>query len=116
MADTEDERVRRVETWGTITTVAGNGRFKYAGDGGLATSASLDAPTATAVDPAGNLFTSDIANLVVRKINPNGVISTYAGTGVPAPTYTGDGGPATSPSFLFPNDVQADIAGNVYLT
>lgn len=116
VADTSNERIRKVNTAGTITTIAGNGRFKYAGDGGPAISASLDNPTGTAVDPAGNLFAADIANLAVRKINPAGVISTYAGTGVPAPTYTGDGGPATSATFLFPNDVQADNAGNIYLT
>src|SRR4029077_12665547 len=116
IADTTNERIRKVDTSGTITTIAGNGRFKYAGDGGSATSASLDNPTGTAVDPAGNLFVSDIANFVLRKIDPTGVISTYAGTGGPAPMYTGDGGPATSAPLIFPNDLQADSAGNVYLT
>lgn len=116
IADTTNERIRKVNTSGTITTIAGNGRFKYAGDGGPATSASLDAPGGVAVDPTGNLFTADIANLVVRKIVPAGAISTYAGTGVPAPMYTGDGGPATSVAFVFPHDVQADSTGNLYLT
>jgi len=61
IGDTSSERIRRVDASGTITTVAGNGRFKYDGDGGLANGASLDAPTGVAVDPAGNLFISDIA-------------------------------------------------------
>ncbi len=116
IGDTNSERIRKVDTAGTITTIAGNGRFKYAGDGGTATSASLDAPGGVAVDPTGNLFTADIANLVVRKVVPAGVISTYAGTGVVAPVYVGDGGPATSASFIFPHDVKADSAGNLYLT
>lgn len=116
IGDTSSERIRKVGTSGTITTVAGNGRFKYAGDGGAATSASLDSPTGVTVDPAGNVFTADIANLVVRNITPAGVIGTYAGTSVPAPTYTGDGGPATAATLNFPTDVQSDGAGNVYVS
>jgi sugar lactone lactonase YvrE len=116
IADMANERIRRVAPSGTITTIAGNGKFEYAGDGGPATSASLDSPVGTTVDPAGNLFAADIANHVVRKIDPAGLISTYAGTGVLAPTYTGDGGPAISASLVFPDDVKADGAGNVYVS
>lgn len=116
IADTNNERIRKVDTTGTITTVAGNGRFKYAGDGGPATGASLDSPTAVAVDPGGNIFAADIANLVVRRINPAGAISTYVGTGVAAPTYTGDGGPATAATIFYPTDLQADGASNLFLS
>lgn len=115
VADMNNERIRRLDTTNTITTVAGNGRFKYAGDGGAAISASLDSPEAVALDPTGNLFVADIANTVVRKVSPAGVISTYVGTGIKAPTYTGDGGPATSATISFPGDVQADSAGNLFL-
>ena len=116
IGDTTNERIRKVDLSGTITTIAGNGKFKYVGDGGPATSASLDSPTGNTVDPFGNLFAADIANQVVRKIDPAGLISTYAGTGLVAPSYSGDGGPATSAPMLFPNGVKADGAGNIYVT
>src|SRR5579872_1394993 len=95
VGDMTNERIRRVDPSGTITTVAGNGRFKYAGDGGLATAASLDSPIGNTVDQIGNLFVADINNEVIRKIDSAGLISSYAGTGVLAPNYLGDGGPAT---------------------
>jgi hypothetical protein len=119
IADGTNERIRRIDSTGTISTVAGNGRFKYAGDGGTATAASLDSPTSVTVDPSGNVFAADIANLVVRKLNPAGVITTYVGTGVTAPytpPYTGDGGPATSATITYPGDVQADGASDLFLT
>ena len=98
---------------GTITTVAGNGVGAYAGDGGPATSASLQGPDGVAVDAAGNLFIADQLNRRVRKVDPAGRITTFAGNG--AGGYTGDGGPATEASVDNPSGVAVDAAGNVFI-
>ena len=91
IADTYNNRVRKVTTGGTISTFAGTGLPGFSGDGGAATSAKLNEPTSVAVDSNGNVFVMDSWNSVVRKITPGGVISTYAGGG----GSLGDGGPAT---------------------
>jgi len=91
IADTYSNRVRKVTTGGTISTIAGTGLPGFSGDGGAATSAKLNEPTSVAADSNGNVFVMDSWNSVVRKITPGGVISTYAGGGV----SLGDGGPAT---------------------
>ena len=97
-------------TNGTITTVAGNGTASFSGDGGIATSASLNEPSVLAMDAAGNLFISDALNYRVRKVNTNGIITTVAGYG--NAYFTGDGGQATnaglSPFGLTVND-QGDL-------
>ena len=97
----------------TITTVAGNGSAGYSGDGGPATSASLNAPAGVAVDASGDIFISDDTNNRIRKVNPSGVITTVAGTG--SAGYSGDGGPATSAQLRGPTDVVVDSAGNLYV-
>jgi len=78
IADFLNGVVRKVATDGTITTVAGNGTFGYSGDGGPATSAQLSYPSSVALDGAGNLYIADYANSCVRKVNTNGIISTFA--------------------------------------
>src|ERR1700683_984590 len=93
IADTLNNIVREVDSSGTISTVAGNGKAKYAGDHGRATSASLNHPVGIAVDAAGNLYISDEGNFVVRKVNADRVITTVAGNGTSG--YSGDGGSAT---------------------
>jgi autotransporter-associated beta strand protein len=92
IADTFNNRVRKVTTGGTISTFAGTGLPGFSGNGGAATSAMLNEPTSVAVDSNGNVFVMDSVNSVVRKITPGGIISTYAGGGI----SLGDGGPATS--------------------
>src|SRR5215469_17004276 len=72
----------------TISTVAGNGRVGYSGDGGPATNAALSDPRGVITDPAGNVFFCDRGNNVVRKIDLSGTITTVAGTG--ASGYNGD--------------------------
>jgi sugar lactone lactonase YvrE len=113
IADTSNNRVRKVSADGTITTVAGNGNSGYSGDGGPATSAQLWAPWGVAVDSQGNLFIADDSNNRVRKVSAAGIITTVAGTGVQG--YSGDGGPATSAQLWAPLGVTVDGQGNLFI-
>jgi gliding motility-associated-like protein len=114
IADKENKVVRKVNTSGIISTVAGNGMAGYTGDGGPATAAQLT-PYAVATDNAGNLYIADGWNAVIRKVNTSGIISTFAGNGTYG--YSGDGGLATSAQFAAasPNDIAFDNAGNLYV-
>ena len=96
-ADTLDNRIRKIDAQGIISTCAGNGQEGYSGDGGPATGAALYWPQAVAADAAGNLFIADTGNNVIRKVSTSGIISTYAGGGTGE--NLGDGGPATSASW-----------------
>jgi hypothetical protein len=96
-----------------ITTIAGNGFTAYYGDGGQATNAKLNYPSAVAVDATGNVFITDNSNNVIRKINSAGVISTYAGMGKAG--FSGDGGQATAAKFSNPQGINFDAAGNLYI-
>ncbi len=113
IADNYLHRVRKVDVDGIITTVAGNGDRGYSGDGGLATEAQLYYPEGMVVDNLGNLYIADSSNHRVRKVDPDGVISTFAGNGVGG--YSGDGGPATQAELNHPSDVAADASGNIYI-
>jgi hypothetical protein len=104
-------RVRRLSADGSILTVAGNGTFGFSGDGGPATDAQV-AALGVAVDRAGNLFIADGRNNRIRKVSPDGIITTIAGNGTLG--YSGDGGPATDASISGPGTVAVDRAGNVY--
>ncbi len=119
IADTNNFRVRRVSPDGIIATVAGIGGWGSSGDGEPATSAQL-IPVALAVDGSGNLYIADCdcgfdgpAASSVRKVAPDGIITTVAGTGVPG--FSGDGGPATSAQLLGPDALAVDGAGNLYI-
>jgi sugar lactone lactonase YvrE len=111
VADTEHHRVSRVEDDGTVTAVAGNGSQGYSGDGGAATSAQLAFPFGVAVDVAGDVFVADSANHRIRRIAPDGTISTLAGTGEAG--FSGDGGPATSAALQVPSGVALDEVGDL---
>ena len=114
VADSGNGIVRRIDTAGTITTVAGTPSVAgYGGDGGPATAARLNFPTAVAVDGFGNLYIVDRGNNRVRKVTPSGTISTIAGTG--AAGYSGDGGPAASAALNAPATVTVDGLGDVYI-
>jgi trimeric autotransporter adhesin len=112
IADEFQNVVRRVNTAGIIATVAGNMWGGYAGDGGPATAAELDAPMGVAIDGSGNLFIADEGNHVIRKVGASGVISTFAGTGVQG--FSGDGGAATEAELCCPAAVAADTHGGLY--
>lgn len=112
ITDQNNNRIRKVDTFGIITTVAGGGTGGL-GDGGAATTASLSIPSGIAVDASGNLFIIDQGNNRVRKVTAMGLISTYAGTG--AVGYSGDGGAAIAATFNYPISVAVDGSGNVYV-
>jgi ATP-dependent protease HslVU (ClpYQ) peptidase subunit len=133
-----DYVVRKVTPSGIISTVAGRGPsaqvfgYGFSGDGGPATAAQLNDNLRVAVDGAGNLFIVDWANQRVRKVSPNGIIATVAGSGTTlAPGmrggnqstlsgfleggFGGDGGPGTAASLRWPTSITTDGAGNVYV-
>jgi uncharacterized protein (TIGR03437 family) len=113
IADQHNNRIRRVDRAGVITTYAGNGRHSFSGNGGPARDAALDYPAGLALDAAGNLYISDQHNSQVRRVRPNGVIEAFAGDG--RATYAGDGGAAVRASLDWPTGLALDAAGNVYI-
>jgi sugar lactone lactonase YvrE len=113
VADTGNNRIRKVDGSGTITTIAGTGKFSSGGDGGPATEAGLQSPKGIAFDLAGNLLVADSGNNQIRKIDPGGTITTIAGTGEPG--YSGDGGPATAAKLEAPRTVAVGPSGAVYI-
>jgi sugar lactone lactonase YvrE len=121
IADYENNRVRKVDVNGNITTVAGPGSYPYTcngytdsyGDGCVATSAELTGPSGVAVDAFGNLYIAEQANALIRKVDLNGIISTVAGNG--SVGFSGDGGLATGAQLNNPTDVAVDAAGNLYI-
>jgi sugar lactone lactonase YvrE len=100
----------------TVNTIAGNGVLGFAGDGGLATSASFSNPGGVALDGAGNVYIADTLNNRIRKVSPTGVITTVAGGGTPLGTgFSGDSGLATLAELNGPTDVASDAAGNLFI-
>ncbi len=97
VSDGDNNCVRKVNTAGVISTYAGCGSIGLTGDGGPATAAKFDDPCGLCVDAAGNLYVADFMNHNVRKIDPSGIISTFAGRGFGG--YSGDGGHATMATF-----------------
>ena len=99
---------------GQITTVAGNGAETFSGDGGLATSASLQTPSAMISDDSGNLYIADRMNVRVRKVDAKGIITTIAGKGLSG--TGGDGGPGTDAFLQYPTGIAIDRSGNLYIS
>lgn len=114
--DSQDSVIRRVTaSTGIITTVVGNGKSGYSGDGGPAINAELGGPDGLALDSAGNLYIADTGNNVIRKVAATtGIINTIAGNGIGTPSYYCNGGPATSAVFLHPSGSAVDSVGNLY--
>lgn len=114
IADRDNHRIRKVDGHGVITTIAGNGKGGFSGDGGPGSQASINLPLAIVVDGEGNVVFTDSANQRVRRIDHGtGVITTIAGTGKSA--STGDGGPATKASLADPQSLIFDTSGNLYI-
>ncbi len=113
IADYTGQRIRKVNTSGVISTIAGTGTVGYSGDNGPATAALLNYPYGIAINSAGEIFFSDRYNNRIRKIDVSGIITTIAGTG--AATYTGDNGPATAATVNNCYKVNLDAAGNIYI-
>ncbi len=114
IADFSNNRIRKVTSGGTITTLAGNGLAGYTGDGGAAANAQLTTPVALATDAGGNVYIADKGNNAVRVVNSSGIISTVAGNGLAG--YSGDGGPAVSAMVGNPTGVAVDASGNLYIS
>jgi streptogramin lyase len=115
VTEVRNHRVRRVDLrTGKITTVAGNGRQGYSGDGGPATEASLDEPYEVRFDEEGNMFFVEMRNHIVRRVDAETkIITTVAGTGQAG--YSGDGGPATKAAFKVPHSIALDGRGGLYV-
>jgi len=130
IADGVNCRIRKVDTDGIITTVAGSGAVNasgymetgFSGDGGPATAARLSYTADVAVDTGGNLYIADYRNQRIRKVNVStGIITTVAGSGALNASgyvdvgFSGDGGPATGAQLNFPSSVAVDSSGNLYI-
>lgn len=113
IADYNNENIRKVTPSGSTTIIAGNGNILASGDNGAAIAAGMD-PFDVALDNRQNLYVADRANNRIRKIGPDGVITTVAGTGQPG--YLGDGGPATAALIADPTGIAVDNAGNLYIS
>jgi len=124
IVDQPNNFIRKVDTSGIISIVAGNdtsavgGMGGYTGDGGPATSADLDWPSAVAVDNAGNIYIADNGSNVIRKVDTAGIISTIAGNHYLPTGYSGDGGAATAAqlSITVNSGVAVDASGSLYIT
>ncbi|MCP4000514.1 MAG: hypothetical protein GY727_06365, partial [Gammaproteobacteria bacterium] len=114
IADAANQRIRKVDTSGVITTVAGNGQQGYSGDGGPAVELKLNWPRDVAVDSLGNIYIADTYNQRIRKVNTSGIITTVAGNGQQGDS--GDGGPAAEAMLYDPRGVVVDSIGNIYIT
>ncbi len=104
IADMYNQRVRRINSSGSIATVAGNGAFQFGGDSGQALQAQMNQPSAAVMDRSGNLYIADTANHRVRKVGTDGVVSTIAGDGT-----------AGTNGLSYPSALAVDSAGNLYI-
>ncbi len=108
-----DTQVPLVTADSTITTVAGQGVAGFSGDGGPATAALINQPRDTDFGPDGSLYIADTFNHRIRRVAPDGTITTVAGTGNTG--YNGDGQQATQAALYWPHDVLVDDAGVIYI-
>ena len=113
--DLDNQRIRRLDlSTHRTTTIAGNGQKAYSGDGGSATAASLNMPHEIQFDAGGNLYIAERDNHVIRKVEAKtGLISTFAGTGVPG--FSGDGGPAVRAQLRQPHSIAIDPSGHLLI-
>jgi uncharacterized protein (TIGR03437 family) len=111
VGDEGNGRIRRIDTAGNIATVAGNGLFRFSGNGGPATSATLYIPAGLAKDAAGNLYIAEAGAARIRRVSKDGTIDVFAGNGRSG--YSGDGGPAVSASLNAPAGMAMAPDGSV---
>lgn len=114
LSDTDHNLIRKIDARGIVTTIAGVGAAGFNGDGGPASAAVLNLPYGVAADLTGNVFIADLGNQRVRRIAPDGTMSTYAGTGVKG--SLGDGSLAINAQLMSPRNVAVDAAGNLYIS
>ncbi len=112
IADTWNNKVRKIDSTGIITTLAGIGSQGYSGDGGLSAKAELSGPNALAVDANGNVYISDANNFCIRKVDKKGIITTIVGGGI---SGLGDGGLAIAAQLQSPTGLAIDGIGNLYI-
>ena len=114
IADALNSRIRKVNTAGIISTIAGVAKLGFSGDNGPATAAASSEVLSLAFDNKGNLYLADCSNNCIRRIDTSGVITTFAG--IPFNYgYSGDGGPATAALFNYPFQLAVDKWNNVYV-
>jgi len=113
VADLYNNRVRKIDTFGIITTIAGTSAVGYGGDGGPATATAIQSVTDIIVDRWGNIYFTDYNASSVRKIAVTGIISTFAGTNTTG--YSGDGSQATAAQLSAPNGLACDTFGNILI-
>ncbi len=115
VCEVDNHRIRRLDLQtGTISTVVGNGRAGYSGDGGPALAASLDEPYEVRFDGAGNMYFVEMRNQIVRRVDgETNIISTVAGNGTRG--FSGDGGPATKAQLSQPHSIALDGSGRLYI-
>jgi sugar lactone lactonase YvrE len=113
ISDRSNNRIRKVDSQGTITTIVGMGLPEFGGDFGPATGAFLKYPFGIDLDQKGNLYIADRGNNRIRKVDTQGIITTIAGDGTHF--FSGDYGPATRASLAYPTDVVVDGQGNLYI-
>ena len=112
IADYYNSRIRKINTSGTISTIAGTGTAGYSGDGASATAAKINLPSGVSVDSSGTIYLVDSGNNCVRRIT-NGIIRTIAGTGTAG--FTGDGGAGTSATFNFPASLSRNASNELFI-
>src|SRR5581483_11641906 len=115
IADSGDNLIRKVTPVGAISTIAGDGTpctTAGCGDGGPATSAQLDNPAGLAVDADGDVLIADSGDDEIRKLAPDGTITTIAGGGACGAPPCGDGGPATGAALSGPLGLAIDRSGD----
>lgn len=113
--DGNNRRVRRVTSDGMIERFAGTGDLGSSGDGGPAVSSTMNAPVGIAIDKSGNVFIADANTHRVRRIDPNGIVTTVAGSGEGFGGYSGDDGPAIAAQLRAPAAVAVDDGGNLFI-
>ncbi len=114
IAETGNHVIRKIDTLGQITTIAGTGTQGFSGDNGPATAAQLDSPQGLTLDSANNLYIADTHNHRIRKLAATTqTITTVAGSGTQG--FSGDNGPATAAEFNLPTSLALDSGGNLYL-